>query len=146
MKDEGNGVVSFTFPADVSYVIFNNSLPERAGKEQSIDLMAQDGSNLFTPDTATKHYDDQKEAYCYGGAWQSYSGEPLYMQGDANPDGVLNLQDVLAIQKHLAKYHLLTGTALKNADADLDGSVTVQDALILQKLFAGMIAQLPDAA
>ena len=68
------------------------------------------------------------------------------MQGDANPDGVLNLQDVLAIQKHLAKYHLLTGTALKNADADLDGSVTVQDALILQKLFAGMIAQLPDAA
>ena len=27
-------------------------------------------------------------------AWQSYSGEPLYMQGDANPDGVLNLQFV----------------------------------------------------
>ncbi len=146
MKDEGNGMYSLTFPADVSYVIFNNNLPERVGKEQTVDLMAQDGSNLFVPDTETKHYDNQKEAYCYSGAWKSYSGEPQYKQGDANPDGLLNLQDVLAIQKHLAKYHLLTGTALKNADADLDGFVTVQDALILQKLFAGMIAQLPDAA
>lgn len=146
MKDEGGGMYSFTFPADVTYVIFNNNLPERDGKEQTINLMAQDGSNLFVPEISTKHYDNEKEAYCYGGGWQTYGGEPQYKQGDAYPDGVLNLQDVLAIQKHLAKYYLLSGTALQNADADLDGSVTVKDALVLQKLFAGMIAQLPGAA
>lgn len=145
MKDEGNGMFSYTFPADVSYVIFNNGRPDGDGKEQSVDLMAQDGKNLFTPDLSTKHYDTDKEADCYSGDWSVCGAEPRYMQGDADANGILNLQDVLAIQKHLAKYHALSGVMLQNADANKDGSVTVQDAIVLQQLFAGIIAQLPGA-
>lgn len=146
MKDEGNGMFSYTFPGDVSYVIFNNGKPDGDGKEQTVDLMAQDGKNLFTPDISTKHYDTEKEADCYSGDWTAYSAQPQYMQGDADANGVLNLQDVLAVQKHLAKYHELSGVMLQNADANKDGFVTVQDAIVLQQLFAGIIAQLPNAS
>lgn len=55
--------------------------------------------------------------------------------GDANADGKVNINDVTAIQCHLADVETLTGSIFA-ADANGDGNVTIEDATHLQMYLA----------
>lgn len=57
---------------------------------------------------------------------------------DINGDGKVSLDDVLMIQKDIAKLSAMTEEQAKIADANCDGAVTVADALIYQKNIAMM--------
>ena len=57
--------------------------------------------------------------------------------GDADMDGTLTIYDVTEVQRHLAEYVTLEGTALLNADMNCDGIVTIDDATALQRILAG---------
>lgn len=57
--------------------------------------------------------------------------ELLY--GDANLDGVVNMQDTVTINQHLAETSELTGLALVVADVNLDGNIDSLDVNILRK-------------
>lgn len=56
--------------------------------------------------------------------------------GDANLDGIISVEDVTSIQRHVAEYVTLTGNALVAADANGDGVVTVTDATCVQTYLA----------
>lgn len=69
--------------------------------------------------------------------------EILY--GDVNVDGLVNISDVLALNKNLLAGEALSETAKKNADVDLDGSPTAADALNILKYTVKLIEVLPIA-
>ena len=56
--------------------------------------------------------------------------------GDTNLDGVVNIKDTTAIQRHISEHETLTGNALFLADTNRDGEITVADATLLQMYLA----------
>ena len=56
--------------------------------------------------------------------------------GDTNGDGIVNIRDVTAIQRHLADLDILTGTSFLVADTNGDGTVSIDDATHLQMYLA----------
>lgn len=58
------------------------------------------------------------------------------MLGDANSDGIVNINDVTAIQRHVAEFEVLEDLQAKAADVNRDGSITIEDATILQQYLA----------
>ena len=56
--------------------------------------------------------------------------------GDTNLDGNININDVTAIQRHLADIELLTDEQIALADTNGDGNVDITDATHLQKYLA----------
>ena len=56
--------------------------------------------------------------------------------GDANGDGIINVKDVTAIQRHLANYEILTDKELGAADVNFDGKIDIDDATLLQMYLA----------
>ena len=61
--------------------------------------------------------------------------ETNYLRGDANGDGFVTVYDVTALQRHLAKLELLSGTNLTAADIDGNG-LDITDATNLQRYLA----------
>ena len=68
---------------------------------------------------------------------------PEYKYGDADLNGIVNVKDATAVQKHVASLITLEDKALVQADATGDGDVNVKDATAIQKLVAGLITVLP---
>ena len=64
------------------------------------------------------------------------SAKPMPLLGDANCDGILNVRDLTAIQRHIDESSLLTGDRLIAADINIDGTVDINDATALQRYFA----------
>ena len=56
--------------------------------------------------------------------------------GDANGDEIININDVTAIQLHLAEFEHLEGIRLYAADSNQDGTVDISDATFLQMYLA----------
>ena len=56
--------------------------------------------------------------------------------GDANGDGSVNINDVTAIQRHLAQLEQIEGIYLYAADANQDGTLDISDATSLQMYIA----------
>ena len=56
--------------------------------------------------------------------------------GDVNEDGEVDIRDVTAIQRYLAKFTNPTERQLGAADVNFDGEVTIEDATLLQMYFA----------
>ena len=65
-----------------------------------------------------------------------YEAIDYTMIGDANSDGRVNIRDVTAIQRHVAEYEILTGSAFLAADTDGNGVVDINDATLLQQYLA----------
>ncbi len=64
---------------------------------------------------------------------------PVYgFRGDAEFDGVVNVRDATALQKHIAQLHILYGAENIVADANADGDVNIKDATEIQKYSAGI--------
>lgn len=62
---------------------------------------------------------------------------PKLIYGDVNLDGVADILDVTAVQRHLAGIETLSDKALGLADANGDGSVKIDDVTHLQTFLAG---------
>lgn len=61
--------------------------------------------------------------------------EPFVI-GDANGDGVVNVNDVTEVQRHAAELESLTGARFEAADVNGDGAVDIDDATNLQRYLA----------
>jgi hypothetical protein len=59
-------------------------------------------------------------------------------RGDVDFNGAVNIQDVLAILKHIARIEAITGVSLVVADVNNDGNVNILDVLDLLKHLAGV--------
>lgn len=59
-----------------------------------------------------------------------------YKVGDTNLDGIININDVTAIQRHIAKLEKFTDEQLALADTNGDGIINIIDATHLQKYLA----------
>lgn len=66
-----------------------------------------------------------------------------YSCGNVNNDKDINMEDVVAVQKHIAKLTILKDAALKAADVTADEEVNMVDVTTLQKYIAKLIAELP---
>ncbi len=64
------------------------------------------------------------------------SGDILYMMGDVDSNGKVNIKDATAIQKYIAKLISLDGVALMSADVTDDTKVNIKDATAIQKYIA----------
>ena len=62
----------------------------------------------------------------------------LFMRGDVNNDGKLNIRDATAIQKYLAKMLTASEINLLAADYNLDSRINIKDATEIQKTIAGL--------
>ncbi|MGN1411141.1 MAG: endo-1,4-beta-xylanase [Oscillospiraceae bacterium] len=62
--------------------------------------------------------------------------------GDANCDGQVKSNDLLAIRRHLLHLEDLTGQALKNADANKDGDIRSNDILQIRRYLLHLVSEL----
>ncbi len=58
------------------------------------------------------------------------------LSGDVNTDGVVDLKDVVILQRHLAGGWNVT-IHETNADVNKDGEINVKDVVLLQRFLAG---------
>lgn len=68
--------------------------------------------------------------------------QALRKMGDADADGEVTLQDVLAIQKYIARVEQFDDLQLAAADTDHNGNVELNDVLMIQKFLSKMIPAL----
>ncbi|MCR5635992.1 MAG: leucine-rich repeat protein [Clostridiales bacterium] len=66
--------------------------------------------------------------------------ETKIMTGDVNGDKSITLEDVVAIQRHIAKLEKLASVDKYNADADKDGYVSMNDVVTIQRHIAKLIS------
>ena len=59
----------------------------------------------------------------------------IWLLGDVNEDGVINMKDVLAMRKYIAGMPVSINE--ENADCQYDGRINMKDVLILRKFIAG---------
>lgn len=62
-----------------------------------------------------------------------------YEIGDVNTDGEIDINDVTAIQKHLAKFITLDSYQFQLADVNYDGRVSIKDATYIQMQIVKLI-------
>ncbi len=122
MEQLPNGVYKYILPYQYelagSYgnVIFNN------GSGQQFD------AGRITP--------GQKLIYTADGKWIAYEEPVTSIIGDADGDGRIGINDVTTIQRHVAEFEILSGSALLAADANSDGIVNIDDATLIQMYLA----------
>lgn len=59
------------------------------------------------------------------------------LYGDTNGDGLIDIRDLLIIQKHLVKSKIINGEYLRASDLNKDGIVDIRDLLLEQKSLLG---------
>ncbi len=69
--------------------------------------------------------------------------DAVYLIGDANTDGMINVKDATQVQKAAASLVTLTEVQTLAADCDGNAQVNVRDATSIQKFVAGMDTGLP---
>ncbi|MDD6848567.1 MAG: alpha-amylase family glycosyl hydrolase [Oscillospiraceae bacterium] len=144
MTDLGDGIWGYAIDESFSdaYVIFNNNNkgsqdPQGQGytinKGEKKILANGNWSNYTTPTNPTKPTTAPTTQPTT--APTTVTTVPKYY-GDANCDGIITIQDVTAIQKHLADFVSLSvdGQILGNVDG---GTLSIKDATCIQKYLAG---------
>ena len=130
-----NESVTFNFGATNAYYYFiginkdgariiTESVP--SGKSYSFDQLGKYTAYVSCCNTYG-YVDSEKVSFVV------YSADDV---GDTNLDGYININDVTAIQRHLADIELLTDEQLAVADANGDGVVDINDATYLQMYLA----------
>lgn len=66
--------------------------------------------------------------------------EDIYILGDANGDGEVNIVDATAIQQYIAGLPVVDTFSINAADVDGDNTVTIVDATNIQRYLAGLSA------
>lgn len=75
------------------------------------------------------------ETYCYEN-FVNNTDTFKKIYGDANLNGIININDVTCIQSFCAEYSDLSRPQLVTADVDLDGDVDISDATLIQQYLA----------
>lgn len=68
------------------------------------------------------------------GVTKNYS---LVLYGDTTGDGLIDIRDLLVIQKHLVKAKMLNGVYNTASDLNRDGNIDIRDLLLVQKYLVG---------
>ena len=144
MTDLGDGIWGYAIDESFSdaYVIFNNNNkgsqdPQGQGytinKGEKKILANGNWSNYTTPTNPTKPTTQPTTAPTTQPTTATTA--PKYYK-DANCDGIITIQDVTAIQKHLADFVSLSvdGQILGNVDGDI---LSIKDATCIHKYIAG---------
>ncbi|HBA37487.1 MAG TPA: hypothetical protein DCY94_02060 [Firmicutes bacterium] len=61
----------------------------------------------------------------------------VVLYGDTNGDGLVDIRDLLGVQKHLVKSKTLNNACLKAADINKDNILDIRDLLLIQKQLVG---------
>lgn len=93
--------------------------------ERGVLLYGEKGSSV------EKYVEDNRGKYYYNFA------QIANIRGDVNDDGVIGLDDVIAILKHYVGSKPLSGDPLISADANDDGKVDLSDVIYALKLHVG---------
>lgn len=137
-------IYQYEIPKGHQTVIFTNGLKEKEGKEQTEDLTIMGNNYLFTPDMSSGITDPGKEAVIYSGSWTKMQTDPLEPKfGDINGDDVVDMKDVLLVQKEVAKYITFTDRQKTAADVNGDGKIDMNDVLYIQKHVAKLFDKFP---
>lgn len=62
----------------------------------------------------------------------------IYVKGDVNGDGIIDIRDLVKVQKHISEVSLLNSTFNKAADINGDGKIDVRDLVKVQKHISGV--------
>lgn len=118
----GNYVTKLNYSSDVNTI--KNNLSKQGGTINILNS-AWNGKTSGTISTGDLIGIDNKyfEAVIYG---------------DLNGDGIINLKDLLFMQKYLLGKQDLSGAYKKAADINKDGNVTIKDLLFVQKYLLGV--------
>lgn len=73
----------------------------------------------------------------------SYALESSQIMGDVNGDGKINIVDVTAVRRHIAKLRMLDDEAIARAKVCSYERLSILDATALQRYLAGFIKQFP---
>ena len=107
---------TITIPASVTY-ISNDAFPD----SPNVTIRCDYGSAAYT-------YAIENNITCS-------LLDPIDL-GDANNDGVININDVTAIQRHVAEMQMLEGLLFIAADVTQNGKIEISDATTMQMYFA----------
>lgn len=116
-------------------------------------------SELYVPDTVTSIDDNFKLGASSLKTIKGYSGTAAetyatannitfvalndkLVKGDTNLDGMVDINDALYIQRHLAEIESLEGAGLRNADVNNSGKVEISDVTKIQRYIARFITSL----
>ena len=119
------GILSFANCTSLSYLVIPNSVTSIADSSFANDPNLTLG--VWYDSYAYQYAKDNNIPYVL------LDGVKL---GDVNGDGIVNINDVTAIQQHLAEYVFLEGIFLHAADANQNGEVKIDDATLLQEFLA----------
>ena len=107
----------------ISTTVNELSIVDRTGKTVVSDTL----NDIFDNDTVTYSY-------------------RIGMVGDINNDGLIDNDDVSALQNYLVEFITLSDEDLLVADVDANGYVNVSDVLCLQRKLAELIDEFPNGA
>lgn len=136
----GTGAALRVLTAKDGVLLDTFSLNEIRGKQSLSFFIDNETLAVYKAQTETLYielisYKDE-EALADNTALISLDELSLFMLGDANRDGCINIRDVTQIQRLLAQYVDATGELQNISDLDNNGTVDVQDATMLQMILA----------
>ena len=100
------------------------------------DTVNQIGENAFAPDNAILCFEGSAAAeYCIENGFEQ-AVIIAKVPGDANLDGVVNINDVTTIQRYIAEFIDFNAFQMVLADTDCDGNVGIDDATLIQMYLA----------
>lgn len=102
--------------------------------------------NTKTTTDMTLYITSNREDFTTIAITMTYSADNQYkkaafVKGDVNGDAEINVNDALAVIRHILRSKALTGSALAAADVIADDSVDIKDAMAIINYVAGRITE-----
>lgn len=127
IKTSNEYISNIAVGSDVSNII--NSI---SGKYHFATVKVVDASGTEITDGLVKT--GQVVTVTNAGKTNSYK---VVLYGDVGGDGIIDIRDLLSVQKHLVKSKTISDAYLKAADINRDGTIDIRDLLLVQKFILG---------
>lgn len=134
--ENADGVSIYKAVFDIAYenIIFNDS----NNVEQTDDIAITQNKAIYSPASVKSTISNKVVYYINAGNYAENSA-----LGDVDSNGIVNINDATAIQRHLAKIKELSSNQLLSADTDGDNTIDIIDATYIQKYVAKLIDKFP---
>lgn len=122
-KYNDNYLWNLTLGTDVNKVIANltKNYPTTSINIKDKNGVAKNTGTIVTGDKVIISNNGKERTYT------------VVIYGDVSGDGIINLSDLLGVQKHILKQSTLLNAYSKAADVNKDGTITLADILSIQK-------------
>lgn len=122
-KYNDNYLWNLTLGTDVNKVIANltKNYPTTSINIKDKNGVAKNTGTIVTGDKVIISNNGKERTYT------------VVIYGDVSGDGIINLSDLLGVQKHILKQSTLLNAYSKAADVNKDGTITLADILTIQK-------------